>query len=148
MLEALDLAGQTLYDARAAYMVATNQGLTATYNQLKDPDCAPDRPEALTAIQKLRQFHEDLDRAVLAAYGWSDIPVPPYCPATDAERAAVALFEDAVIDRLFALNAERAAEERRTLGTVAPKPAAASRPKSTSRKGRAARNQTSMFDDE
>ena len=61
-------------------------------------------------------LHEDLDRAVLAAYGWSDIPVPPYCPATEADRAAVALFEDTVIDRLFALNAERAAEEAREAG--------------------------------
>jgi len=148
MMISLEVVGQTLYDARAAYMVATNQGLTATYNQLKDPHCAPDRAEDLPVIQKLRQLHEELDRAVVAAYGWSDIPVPPYCPATDAERAAVALFEDTVIDRLFALNAELAAEERRTLGTAAPKPAAVSKPKSSGRKPRAGKNQTSMLDDD
>jgi hypothetical protein len=148
LLTTLIPISQELDDVRARLMVNADQGLTATYNQLKDPDCAPDRPEDLAVICQLRQLHEELDRAVLAAYGWSDIPVPPYCPATDAERAAVALFEDTVIDHLFALNAERAAEERRTLGTATPKPVAASKPKSTARKPRGAKNQTSMLDDE
>jgi len=97
-LASLDLLSEQLYNARAEYMVDTKHGLTATYNQLKDPHCAPERPEDLATILHLRQLHEDLDRAVLAAYGWSDIPVPPFCPATDAERAAVSLFEDTVID--------------------------------------------------
>jgi len=147
-LATLDAIGQTLYDARAAYMIAVNQGLTATYNQLKDPDCMPDRTEDLATIHHLRQLHEDLDRAVLAAYGWSDITVPPFCPANDAERAAVSLFEDTVIDRLFALNAERAAEER---GVAVPpgaaNSAASSKPKASGRKSRVAKNQTSMLDD-
>lgn len=35
-------------------------------------------PETRVAyIQYLRQLHKDPDRVVLAAYGWSDIPVPP-----------------------------------------------------------------------
>ena len=50
-----------------------------------------------------------MDRAVLAAYGWSDLPVPAYGTADpEAQRA----FDEEVIDRLFALNAERAAEEK------------------------------------
>jgi hypothetical protein len=49
----------------------------------------------------------------------SDIPVPPYgTPTTDAEKRALEAFEDEVIDRLFALNAERAEEEKR-LGAAA-----------------------------
>lgn len=147
-LATLDPIGQQLYDARAAYMVATNQGLTATYNQLKDPDCSPDCPEDLAAIEHLRRLHEDLDRAVLAAYGWSDIAVPPFCPKTDAERAAVSLFEDLVIDRLFALNAERAAAEAKAAGTTASmkpgKPKAAKAPK----KPRGSKAQTSLLDDD
>jgi len=48
-----------------------------------------------------------------AALGWDDLVVPPYgTPGTDSERAEVARFEDEVIDRLFALNAQRAAEEK------------------------------------
>ena len=54
-----------------------------------------------------------MDRAVLDAYGWSDIEVPPFTtPSTPAERAAMEAFEDEVIDRLFVLNAERAEFEK------------------------------------
>ena len=54
-----------------------------------------------------------MDRAVLRAYGWVHIEVPPYVtPQTDSERQALESFEDEVIDRLFVLNAERAREEK------------------------------------
>ncbi|MCA9677592.1 MAG: hypothetical protein KC464_21395 [Myxococcales bacterium] len=146
-LASLDAIGRELYDARARYMVDTNQGLTATYNQLKDPTCA-DEPQ--DRIRELRRLHEDLDRGVLAAYGWSDIAVPPYCPATDAERAAVALFEDTVIDRLFALNAERAAEEAAAAGLPAATRSARGTRTATPKKkgGRKAANQTSLLDED
>ena len=88
--------------------------LPKIYNALKDPGC--DDPRVL----ELRCLHESLDRAVLDAYGWNDIDVPPYCPSSDAECAAVQAFEDEVIDRLYMLNAERAREEKR-LGTAAGK---------------------------
>src|ERR1039458_2690311 len=102
----LEAIGTRLYETRALLMVERNQGLTTTYNQLKDPAC--DDPEILA----LRRLHEDLDRAVLAAYPWSDIPVPPFeTPTTPAARTAQESFEDEIIDRLFALNAERAEKE-------------------------------------
>jgi hypothetical protein len=116
----LDQAGRALYDARAAFMQSTNQGLTTTYNLLKDPDV--DDP----AIVALRALHLELDRAVLAAYGWADIPVPPYTdPVTDADWKAREAFEDELIDRLFALNATRATAERLlgpTPSTKSPSP--------------------------
>ena len=105
---ALEALGERLYTARAKYMQDTQQGLTKTYNALKDP--ASEDPAILT----LRALHIELDRAVLHAYGWHDIKVPPYTtPRTPAERLTFETFEDAVLDRLFALNAERAAEEER-----------------------------------
>ncbi len=110
----LEAIGEKLYETRAAFMVDTDQGLTKTYNALKDPD--NDDPR----IVELRRLHEEMDRAVLDAYGWSDIPVPPYCPSTDADRAALQEFEDEVIDRLYVLNAERYEEEVR-LGLHAKK---------------------------
>ncbi|MCP4550395.1 MAG: hypothetical protein GY835_28385, partial [bacterium] len=110
----LEDIGHRLYEARAAYMVETQQGLTKTYNHLKDPTCT-DPP-----IVELRRLHEEMDRAVLEAYGW-DVDVPPYAsPVTVGERRRLEAFEDEVIDRLFVLNAERAAEER-ALGLVADK---------------------------
>jgi hypothetical protein len=88
------------------------QGLTKTYNALKNPSITITNCDH-TRILELRALHEDLDRAVLDAYGWSDIAVPPFCPVTDADRDAQQAFEDEVIDRLYVLNAERAREEAR-----------------------------------
>lgn len=66
--EALALAGSNYHDFRAKLMVETDQGLTATYNRFHDPDeHAPD-------IVRLRELHAEMDRAVLDAYGWHDIP--------------------------------------------------------------------------
>jgi hypothetical protein len=110
-----------LYETRARFMVDTNQGLTKTYNALKDLECEDPR------ILDLRGLHEEMDRAVLGAYGWGDIAVPPYCPKTDEERAAVQAFEDEVIDRQFVLNAERAEEEKRAAAATAPVKAPRSR---------------------
>jgi len=102
----LEEIGRKLYETRAAFMRETDQGLTQTYNLLKDPTCTD------SAIEHLRDLHLQLDRAVLAAYGWSDIDVPPYTtPETEAESRALEAFEDEVIDRLFLLNAERAERE-------------------------------------
>jgi hypothetical protein len=103
----LESLGAQLYDTRANLMVARNYGLTTTYNQLKDPEFHD--PE----IDRLRDLHLELDRAICAAYGWPDISIPAFTtPRTDAEKKAFEAFEDQVIDRLFALNAERAEEER------------------------------------
>ncbi len=103
----LEDIGHRLYDSRAKYMVDQNVGLTITYNRVKDPACTDPR------ILELRTLHEEMDRAVLDAYGWSDVEVPPYCPLSDDDKKQLERFEDEVIDRLFALNAQRAEEERR-----------------------------------
>lgn len=188
-LTTLDPIGARLYAVRGHYMALTWQGLTTTYNQLKDPDYAGDlapasaarpaapnrtappwsaplgladaipaiitdhnllQPETRVAyIHHLRQLHEDLDRAVLAAYGWSDIPVPPYCPPrpTDrADQAAVAAFEDAIIDRLFALNAERASEEAAAAGR--PPPSNPSTAKPHRKRAKPSPRQTSLLGEE
>jgi hypothetical protein len=103
----LEAIGEALYAFRARLMVERDQGLTTTYNQLKDPEHVD------AEIEELRRLHVELDRAVLAAYGWSDIEPPPFtAPVTGDEQRAREAFDDEVIDRLFALNAERAAEER------------------------------------
>ncbi|WP_437900365.1 Eco57I restriction-modification methylase domain-containing protein [Sorangium sp. So ce124] len=116
----LGLVGEHLYDTRARFMIDTNQGLTKIYNAIKDPACNDQR------ILELRRLHEEMDRAVLAAYGWSDIAVPPYCPLTHTDCEALQAFEDEVIDRLYVLNAERAREEQR-LGLAGKKKGRAAR---------------------
>jgi hypothetical protein len=84
-----------------------SQGLTEIYNQLKDPEVTEPR------IDDLRRQHIELDRVVLAAYGWQDIvPAPFRDPLTEEEWRLKEVFEDEVIDRLFALNLQRANDER------------------------------------
>lgn len=108
VIAGLEAIGEELYRARAEYMVDEGVGLTVTYNRLKDPGVTEGR------VVALRAMHEEMDRAVLRAYGWGELEesVPPYCVATEGERRAVERFEAAVIDRLFALNASRAEEEK------------------------------------
>jgi hypothetical protein len=102
-LAALEEPGRTFDDARAAYMVSEQVGLTITYNRMKDPSVIDAR------IEELRRLTLAMDRAVLAAYGWDDLEPPHFTtPETDAQRRVAALFDDTVIDRLFALNGERA----------------------------------------
>jgi hypothetical protein len=110
----LDAIGAELHETRAKYLAEHQVGLTTTYNRLKDE--GEQSPELIA----LRALHERLDRAVLDAYGWHDIAVPPYCAPSPE---AFSTFEDAVLDRLFALNEARAAEEARA-GLAAPPPSA------------------------
>lgn len=110
---ALDALGAELHETRAAYLTANGVGLTTTYNRLKDES---EQSPALTA---LRALHERVDRAVLDAYGWKDLAVPPFCAPSPE---AFSTFEDAVLDRLFALNEARAREEARS-GLSVPPPA-------------------------
>jgi hypothetical protein len=65
---ALEAIGRAYHDHRAALMVQNDQGLTATYNRFHDPG------ERAPEIERLRELHAEMDRAVLSAYGWTDIP--------------------------------------------------------------------------
>ena len=116
---ALEEAGETYYDYRGKLMVENDEGLTKTYNRFHDPD------ERGPRIARLRELHAAMDRAILDAYGWTDIPTdceflldyeideesrgkkkPPWRYRwPDAVR-------DEVLARLLALNAQGAAEER------------------------------------
>lgn len=63
----LEAVGKTYYEYRADLMVRNNQGLTDTYNRFHDPE------ERDPDLLKLRDLHQQMDRAVLNAYGWPDI---------------------------------------------------------------------------
>lgn len=112
----LDALGERLQDERRTWTMGNDQGLTALYNALKDPRTTD------KAILTLRELHMEVDRAVLDAYGWSDLSVPPYqeyaedddSPQAKETREAQQFYQDEIMDRLYALNAERAAEEGKT----------------------------------
>jgi len=49
-------------------MVKNDEGLTKTYNRFHDP------AESSAEIARLRELHAAMDRAVLDAYGWVEVP--------------------------------------------------------------------------
>jgi hypothetical protein len=65
-------------------------------------------------VSVLKQIHDDLDAAVLEAYGWTDLATatPPADVLAQGGPAAEAL-EQQLLTRLVTLNHERAAEEQR-----------------------------------
>ena len=60
-------AGASYREFRREVMQERNQGLTGTYNAFHDP-CESDG-----GILELRRLHNEMDQAVLTAYGWGDI---------------------------------------------------------------------------
>lgn len=98
----LHVAAQRLYEARAAFMRTHAVGLTKTYDALAD--LADPRPE----VARLRRLHVALDRAVLRAYGHAEIAIPRW---TGASPAALARFDDEVLELLLALNEQQARAE-------------------------------------
>ncbi|MFO0180742.1 MAG: hypothetical protein ACK517_03055, partial [bacterium] len=69
----LHFCGKDYYEFRSRLMVETQQGLTATYNRFHDPQ------QISFEILKLRELHTEMDRAVLDAYGWSDLAARARC---------------------------------------------------------------------
>jgi hypothetical protein len=67
-LKSLEAIGERYHQFRAELMVANNEGLTSTYNRFHDP------AETSDGILELRSLHQQMDHAVLQAYGWDDIP--------------------------------------------------------------------------
>ena len=65
---ALEAAGELYHTHRAALMIENDEGMTKTYNRFYDPG------ERDPRIARLRDLHTAMDRAVLHAYGWTDIP--------------------------------------------------------------------------
>jgi len=124
---ALEATGRDYYVFRSALMIRNDEGLTKTYNRFHDPN------ERDPDILKLRELHAAMDRAVLDAYGWSDVPTA--CEflldyEIDEEEWGNKKkpwryrwpdeVRDEVLARLLELNAERAKEEVRS-GVAATK---------------------------
>jgi hypothetical protein len=68
MRQSFEAIGQRYHQFRAELMVANNEGLTSTYNRFHDPG------ETTPELLELRHLHNEMDQAVLQAYGWSDVP--------------------------------------------------------------------------
>ena len=104
----LDDSGKTLDQERREIMVRRNLGLTKLYNLVNDPDIADSSDPD---VARMRQIHGDLDHAVMAAYGWDDVPLDhgfhTYRQMTRWTVSAAARVE--ILDRLLEENHRRAA---------------------------------------
>lgn len=151
----LEAAGKDYYEFRAALMVKNNEGLTKTYNRFHDHDHDASEPnrEIVVGIQKLRHLHATMDRAVLDAYGWTDLK--PTCEflldyeegdadETDDRPTGRGRkkpwryrwpdeFRDTVLARLLELNKQRAEAERLSGAAAEAKQARPARPRRTRR---------------
>ena len=106
-------------DAHRKARQAAHEGVTLTglYNVLEklrrgEPLSAKDKTlheQGLVSV--LQSLHDELDAAVLQAYGWSDLGPVPW-----ADETARAAWTETLLERLVALNAKRAGEEM--AGTV------------------------------
>jgi hypothetical protein len=118
---ALENVAFMYYEFRAQLMQCEGRGLTAIYNWFHDPECD------CSGVPKLRELHDDMDRAVLDAYGWIDIrPHCEFIPEFDDEddedengrpRRKKYRYRwpdevrDDVLSRLLELNRQRALDE-------------------------------------
>jgi hypothetical protein len=88
-------------------MQTRQEGLTKTYNRFHSRD------EQSADFAQLRALHVEMDQAVAAAYGWSDLDLGHGFHATkQGERYTISEpARRTVLDRLLALNRQRHAEE-------------------------------------
>jgi hypothetical protein len=159
--EKLEAAGKEYYEFRAALMVKNNEGLTKTYNRFHDPN------ETSAEIKKLRELHAAMDRAVLGAYGWTDLQ--PTCDffldyeEEDEEEGSGESgvghrkrkkpyryrwpdeFRDVVLARLLELNKQRAEQEKFSGAAAAEKPKKAGQKRGRKKSG-GEKESPGMFD--
>jgi hypothetical protein len=131
-LDGLESIGERYHFHRQQIMLDRQEGLTKTYN------CFHDLGKSDTDIQTLRDLHIEMDQAVAAAYGWTNLALDHGFHETK-QGIRFTISEAArreVLQRLLKLNHERSAEEekqglhgkKRATNKAAPKKNATSNP--------------------
>jgi len=98
---------QAYHETRGSLQSQRNIGLTDLYNYFHRPS------EQADDIQRLRELHAEMDRAVADAYGWTDLDLGHNFHETK-QGIHFTISESArreILDRLLALNHQRYAEE-------------------------------------
>lgn len=109
--------GRTLDTDRREIVLRRQLGLTKLYNLVNDPDITD---SADPDVAHMRAIHVELDNAVMAAYGWDDVPLDHgFHTYRQMQRWTVSpAARVEILDRLLAENHRRAA-----LQGAAPAPA-------------------------
>ncbi len=135
--------GEVYHEMRKTALLSRKEGLTKIYNRFHGPD------EASTDIQKLRELHGEMDNAVSAAYGWTDLDLGHGFHETK-QGVRFTISEPArreVLKRLLKLNHERYAEEVKQ-GLHDKKSSAKKAGPKKETGGKSAKKQASLFDGE
>lgn len=106
-VDTLEHIGNRYNELRTSIMREHKDGLTTTYNHFHNPQ------ESAHDIACLRELHREMDEAVAAAYGWSDLDLG-HGFHTTKQGVRYTISEPArreMLDRLLALNHQRYAEE-------------------------------------
>ena len=98
---------------QAAFETVTLTGLYNVLAKLRSGEALTAKDKLLHEqglVSVLRTLHDDLDAAVLQAYGWADLGPVPW-----ADEPARQAWTETLLERLVALNSHRAAEEAQGL---------------------------------
>lgn len=108
--EGLAEIGRVLDQERREIMLRRDLGLTKLYNLVNDPDIGD---SADPDVARMRESHVELDRAVMAAYGWSDVTLDQgFHTYRQMERWTVSpAARVEILDRLLEENHRRAAAQ-------------------------------------
>lgn len=127
----LEDIGQHYYEYRAALMIQNNEGLTKTYNRFHNPD------ERNPNIHTFRQLHAQMDRAVLDAYGWTDLQ-PSYDYRVQLDESIRLTWSEDTRDEILARLLERnriLAQQQNAPIPKAPPPQQAAKAAKSAKKG-------------
>jgi hypothetical protein len=100
--------GAAYHEHRRQVMLSRQLGLTKTYNLFHNPACQD------ADILRLRELHAEMDRAILACYGWQDLDPAHSFYQNDRGQTRYTISPEArreVLARLVELNLEIANQE-------------------------------------
>jgi hypothetical protein len=105
---AITAAGKALDAHRAKMMIVNGEGLTRTYNRVRDPN------DHRSDVETLRRLHVELDYALADAYGWADLDLDHgFHETSQGARYTIGpATRTEVLDRLLELNHQRHAAEQ------------------------------------
>ncbi|ABL79368.1 MULTISPECIES: DNA methyltransferase [unclassified Nocardioides] len=118
----LESVGRTLDEERREIMLRRDLGLTKLYNLVNDPELQAD-----VDVTRMREIHVEVDEAMMAAYGWGDVPLRHgFHTYRQVERwTASPPARVEILDRLLEENHKRAAAESTSDKTKGQPPAVA-----------------------
>lgn len=103
-------------DRQAEHADLTMTGMYNVLEKLRKEEPLTEKEKKIHAdglVSLLKQYHDQIDAAVLQAYGWTDLATST--PIADRLARGDEDLEQAILTRLVDLNHERAAEEKRGL---------------------------------